>query len=363
MASTLPTTREFLLAATVVLATLACGTATGAPRTFVASNGSDANPCSLPSPCRGFARALTQTTANGEIIVLDSAGYGTVTIDRSVTITAPPGVYAGISVFTGVGITVATPGAAVTLRGLTINGQGGTTGILFTAGGPLQVERCVIENMTGFGIDAQIGTRLFLRDVTLRRNDEGLQANGAVVEADAVHVQQNANLGVRMSRDAWLMFKHGSVTGNAGGGIRADVSASNPGIAQMTLDSTVIADNGSHGVNAQASDGNVIRVHAARSTVSRNLGHGFLLQVSGGTFSFVTFGSAGNLIESNGATGIVALGTLATVGVTMSRTEISNNAVGVENVSDSALIYSYSNNSLIFNGTDQIGTIVKFAGD
>ena len=98
-----------------------------AQRTFVASNGNDANACSLAAPCRGFARAITQTSANGEIIVLDSAGYGAVTIDRSVTITAPAGVYAGISVFTGAGITVATPGAAVTLRGLTINGQGGAT--------------------------------------------------------------------------------------------------------------------------------------------------------------------------------------------------------------------------------------------
>ena len=32
------------------------------------------------------------------MIVLDSAGYGPVTITQSVSITAPPGVFAGISV-------------------------------------------------------------------------------------------------------------------------------------------------------------------------------------------------------------------------------------------------------------------------
>lgn len=48
-------------------------------RTFVASNGSEANACSLVAPCRSFTRALTQTSPKGEIVVLDSAGYGPVT--------------------------------------------------------------------------------------------------------------------------------------------------------------------------------------------------------------------------------------------------------------------------------------------
>jgi hypothetical protein len=82
------------------------GSSGAAQRTFVASYGSDANPCSLTAPCRGFAAAVAQTSTDGEVIVLDSAGYGTVTIAQSVSIIAPPGVYAGISVFSGDGITV-----------------------------------------------------------------------------------------------------------------------------------------------------------------------------------------------------------------------------------------------------------------
>jgi len=60
-----------------------------AQRTFVASTGNDAAPCSLAQPCRGFARAITQTNAGGEVIVLDSAGYGPVTITKSVSLIAP----------------------------------------------------------------------------------------------------------------------------------------------------------------------------------------------------------------------------------------------------------------------------------
>ena len=43
-------------------------------RTFVASTGADANPCSLVAPCRSFGAAITQTSPGGEVIVLDSAG-------------------------------------------------------------------------------------------------------------------------------------------------------------------------------------------------------------------------------------------------------------------------------------------------
>jgi len=74
MHSTFRPDRHLLAAATLVASVLVCGAAAGAQRTFVASNGVDTNVCSILSPCRGFARAITQTAAGGEIIVLDSAG-------------------------------------------------------------------------------------------------------------------------------------------------------------------------------------------------------------------------------------------------------------------------------------------------
>ena len=85
-------------------------------RAFVASTGNDASCCSLAAPCRGFARAASQTSPSGEVIVLDSAGYGPVTITKSVSIIAPAGNHAGITVFSGDGITVNIPGGVVVLR-------------------------------------------------------------------------------------------------------------------------------------------------------------------------------------------------------------------------------------------------------
>ena len=107
----------------------------GPQRTFVSTGGSDANNCALLTPCRGFGAAVAAVAAGGEVIVLDSGGYGPVTISKSVTITAPAGVYAGISVLPGQdGVVVNGPFVFVTLNGLTINGQGGNAGIDFVAG-------------------------------------------------------------------------------------------------------------------------------------------------------------------------------------------------------------------------------------
>ncbi|MEO8676586.1 MAG: hypothetical protein ABI569_13485 [Casimicrobiaceae bacterium] len=138
-----------LLQALVLVASAGVAIEVGAaaPRTFVASNGSDTNPCSLISPCRSLGSALLQTTAGGEIVVLDSAGYGTVVIDRAVTITVPEGVYAGITVPAyGIGVKVAA-GAfdVVLLRGLSINGQGAGAGIKLTSALSLVVDRCTIR--------------------------------------------------------------------------------------------------------------------------------------------------------------------------------------------------------------------------
>jgi hypothetical protein len=101
-----------------------------AQRTFVsAQHGSDANPCSVSSPCRTFGAAIAAVAAGGELVVLDSGGYGPVTITKAVTIEAPAGIYAGLYVASGDGIIVdAGGGDTVILRGLTLNSVGTGTG-------------------------------------------------------------------------------------------------------------------------------------------------------------------------------------------------------------------------------------------
>src|SRR6266550_815903 len=57
-----------------------------ATRTWVSGVGDDVNPCSRTAPCKTFAGAISKTADKGEIDALDSAGFGTVTITKSITI-------------------------------------------------------------------------------------------------------------------------------------------------------------------------------------------------------------------------------------------------------------------------------------
>src|ERR1700709_1168884 len=101
-------------------------------RSFVSGHGLDSNACTLAAPCRTFAVAFTHTNAGGEIDVLDTAGYGPLVIDKSISIVNDGAIASVLVPSGGTGITI-TAGAndAVSLRGLTIEGAGiGLFGIL-----------------------------------------------------------------------------------------------------------------------------------------------------------------------------------------------------------------------------------------
>ena len=190
----MPVARAAALVLCLLAATLANATT---QRTFVASTGVDTNTafhCSIAQPCRGFAAAIGITSAKGEVIVLDSAGYGAIpSITKSITINAPTGIYAGISVFSGDGITInAGITDTVVLRGLTINGQGGANGITINNALTVHVENCVIANMGDKGIYQVAGT-LDVKDTIVRDGVWGIfvQAPGQA-NLDHVRIEGNA---------------------------------------------------------------------------------------------------------------------------------------------------------------------------
>jgi hypothetical protein len=144
-----------------LLATIAISVAVSVPaqaqraRVFVAVTGNDANPCTAQSPCKTFQHAHDVVQAGGEISVLDTGGYGTLTISKAVSIVAT-GVEASIA--TGAGATAITINAGssdkVSLRGLTLDGAGvGQTGVVFNSGESLTMENCAVRNFTFDGLD------------------------------------------------------------------------------------------------------------------------------------------------------------------------------------------------------------------
>jgi hypothetical protein len=174
-----------------IIATLAVGLAlagvlSAAPasaqavRTFVSPTGVDSAACSLTAPCRTFAAAYALTDAGGEIAVLGTAGYGTLTINKAISIVNGGGFEAGVAVpGGGFGITIAAGTTdAVSLRGLTIDGAGvGVDGISFNSGASLTVENCVIRHFTNTGIDflPNATSRLSVANSLVADNGNGIR--------------------------------------------------------------------------------------------------------------------------------------------------------------------------------------------
>jgi hypothetical protein len=121
--------------------------------------GADTGICTRPATaCRTFAFAIAQTAAGGEIIAIDPANYGAVTINKSISIVADGGGPAGIFINTGTAISI-NLGAniIVNLRGLTIDGAGAAgLGIFGTvpvgSSSFVTITDCFIRNFTGADI-------------------------------------------------------------------------------------------------------------------------------------------------------------------------------------------------------------------
>jgi len=247
---------------------LLAGSADAAQRTFVSTNGTDASTlCSLASPCRSFGKALTATDADGEIIVLDSGGYGRVTIDRSISIIAPPGIYAGISVFTGTnGIDINTPGVKVALRGLFINGQGGNFGINFLGGAELHIDACTISNMASTGLNAGAGS-VYVHDSLIRNGSaQGVFASNTSLQIDRTRVEANASDGLDVTMTAQAQVRDSVIAHNGAGGITV---AAGP-LTRLDVDNTTISANGQSGVVVSATSPNKAEATISRSTIARN---------------------------------------------------------------------------------------------
>jgi hypothetical protein len=185
-----------------------------AQRTFVASYGSDAHSCSIGLPCRSFGVAVVNTNTGGEVVVLDSAGYGPVTIGKSVSIIAPRGVHAGISATGTTGVFIDAVGVDVLLRGLSISGDATSgDGVYFSQGSQLTIEDCEISNMNGSGIHAiaSNGT-VRVKDTVLRNNQQsGFLASGSTVLAalEHVHAYNNYPDGVAAYGGLWRRPRYG----------------------------------------------------------------------------------------------------------------------------------------------------------
>ncbi len=147
-----------------------------AARTWVSALGDDGAACSRAAPCRSLAGAFAKTAAGGEIDVLDTGSFGTLTITRAVTVRAT-GVTAAVQASSGAAITVAAGvGDLVVIDGLALEGGGnGGAGVQVLSGSEVILAHLTVNR---FGNGVELGgngaMRVTVEDCRLTRNDVGV---------------------------------------------------------------------------------------------------------------------------------------------------------------------------------------------
>jgi hypothetical protein len=290
---------SLVVCALSVAAIVAAIPARAGPRAFVASYGDDANTgtsCAPTTPCRSFTAAQSVVDAGGEIIALDAAGYGAITITKSVSIIANPGFYAGIAVSSGTAVTIATPSVNVTLKGLNINNGGtATTGIDMSNGSFLAIENCVVSNFSAYGIYVHTApASVRITDTVVKNGYEGIWIDaGANADISRVRVSGFNDWGI------------------------ASANSVNTGYATSVAVSDSVSSQNGGGVAAIANfSGVTARIAIARSTLSQNA-YGVYVGLLSGTAAIATIGNSMVTGNTNGFYN--SGGTLETVGTNILR--------------------------------------------
>jgi hypothetical protein len=274
--------------AALVVPALASAQAT---RTWVSGVGDDVNPCSRTAPCKTFAGAISKTASGGIINALDPGGFGTVTINKPITLMGPPGMAEILSsgAPAAININYTSPSARpVILRNLDLSGGGttmGTDGIRMLNGSELRLQNVSIDSYSG----------------------DGIEVNTGHVYANNLHIT-DAGVGLRFNANGGLggTFKNVDITGGSYGVI------ANGGSTNVTLNNCVVANEAQGGIYANAArvqvngcevHDNNIGIWAEFNSVTRvsdttitNNNFGVYTTTGGGVLS-----RGNNTLEDNGA--------------------------------------------------------------
>jgi hypothetical protein len=251
--------RLFALLAVMLAAFLQAQAAQAqASRTWVASNGDDANPCTRTLPCRTIAGTMSKTATGGEIDFIDPNGVGSVNIARSITIDGGNSQGANITAPGVDGIIVQPNAGTVILRNLRINGVGtGLDGITVKSGSLVVIENCEIYDFStnGITIAPSTGTvKVVIANTRILGNGQGgiqIKPTGGATTVSASDVVTSGNgfgIGVDTTGGgtASVIVDHVTASENSGNGLQASGTGTTVEVGFSTL-----AHNGT-GVNVTA---------------------------------------------------------------------------------------------------------------
>ncbi len=299
----------------LVAASFACGTAQAQSfRAYLASTGSDANPCTVAMPCRLLPAALNAVADGGEIWILDSANFnaGTVNIAKSVSILAIPGQMASLLAVSGnPALSVSTPGVKVGLRNLVIAKNAndpGPNGLEIANAAMVSVEDCLFANLTGYGIYAHdSGVVVHVKDSAFRKVDNAaiFAVSGPTVGVERSQFIATGGLivyGLTASTTTTLNVADSTIEG---GGYGIDVYTQIAGAVGRAFVMRSTVQGASYGVLAETSNAGSASLTISGSSIVGN-GTGYYLN---GTGSTITSLRNNNISGNNNNTG--SLSTLA----------------------------------------------------
>lgn len=266
-----------------------------ATRTWVSGVGDDVNPCSRTAPCKTFAGAISKTATNGEINCLDPAGYGAVTVTKSITIDCEDTQGSILSAGTNgviVNITAATDTKkAFKIRGISINGAGtGINGIRVLAANSVDVDEVVIDGVTqhGISLETTAGTVEVSVSATVIRSNSGNGINSFITGGTMLLDVSNSRLtgnttGLSLSSNTKANISDSVVTANTTGLVAASSSL---GVIRCNI------SNNTTGISSLAGGS----VRFAQSLIT---GNGTGLSASGGgtLVSFISNVFSGNTVD------------------------------------------------------------------
>jgi hypothetical protein len=219
-----------------------------ATRTWVSGVGADGNTCSRTAPCATFAGAISKTAAGGEINCLDPGNFaavtGAVTITQSIIIDCEAA--SNGSVLPSSGNAIVITAGTVTLRGLDINGLGGSaTGVSIAGGATVNIQNSKIYGFTTAGVSLASGAALVLTNTRITNNAAGVLASGNIVLRDDV-IDDNSGNGITVQAGINALVDRTTLTFNGGTGLSVS------GGAVVLLGNSTITGNAT-GVSNSAS--------------------------------------------------------------------------------------------------------------
>jgi hypothetical protein len=283
------------VAATMVFAAPASAQAT---RTWVSGVGDDVNPCSRTAPCKTFAGAISKTAAGGEINCLDSGGFGSVTITKSIAIICE-GVIGGVLATGTNGITInAAATDSVTLSGLDINGGGsGFKGVRYLSAGAVHIHNSRIQrfqaaNGAGISFGPSTPGNLIVSNTTILNNGNGSTGGGIEVVPTG------------SGSFSKITLEDVRVEANANVGIRVDMTGATAGTVAISIEDTYVA-SGPTGLSVNATGAGVANLMLVRSELVNNYGPGLTANGANATVRVSDTTISGNnsgVVATNGAT-------------------------------------------------------------